>query len=114
MRRLLRRRCFTVLAGTLGLLLLLINVAYLTSLSPGSDLDVDLLEDGIVQARRNLARPSSERGLARGLTSERRQARGPVNGSSCAGDALRVPSDDPVAEPRAVIYVGGTLRLTIT
>ena len=113
MRRLLRRRCFTVLAGTLGLLLLLINVAYLTSLSPGSDLDVDLLEDGIVQARRNLARPSSERGLARGLTSERGQARGPVNGSSCAGDALRVPSDDPVAEPRAVIYVGGTLRLTI-
>ena len=101
-RSTLRRRFFTVLAGTAGLLLM-INVAYLTSLSPGSDLDVDLLDNGVViPTRRRRAVSISAAPPTRNLS------------SICSGGGAPVaPPHDPMADARAIIEIGGTLRLTV-
>lgn len=118
MRPAVRRRLNVAIFVALGVLLL-VNVVYLTSLSPGSDLDIDLLDDGVVARRQQIH--EQQRQQQRDSHGEpepvvhARRALSSRNGSRCAsaGAAPIASARNPNADSHAVIIVGGTMRLTV-
>lgn len=103
----LRQRFFLVAIGT-SILLLLINVAYLSSLTPERDEQKNAeVRFGAAPQKEIPPPPSPPMPTAEALQSRSR--------SRCTNSstAIHVTPYNPVAKPEAIIQIGGRMRLTI-